>query len=223
MRHLFLKPILTVLVATPLHASRIGVLSLCLALGVPAGEAFAEPPKRLVIVGDSLTEGFGVSRDLAYPSLLQNKIDAAKKPWRVINAGVSGSTSASAASRIAWQLKQKPHLIVLALGANDGLRGLKPEALQSNLVTAIQACQKAAVPVLLVGMKMPPNYGAAYTRAFEEAFQKAARQTGVPFIPFLLENVAGKPDLNLPDGIHPNEKGHALMAEHIFRELEKFL
>lgn len=179
--------------------------------------------KKLVLVGDSLTEGFGVSRERAYPALLQQKIDRAGKRWRVINSGISGSTAASAASRVEWVLKQKPHLIILALGANDGLRGTPVKNIEENLGKAITIAQKAGVKIILAGIKLPPNYGKAYTGDFWAIYPRLSKRFGVPLIPFLLDRVAGQPDLNLADGIHPNEKGHAIVAETVFRAIEKLL
>jgi acyl-CoA thioesterase-1 len=185
--------------------------------------AFAADVKHLVIVGDSITEGFGVSQSQAYPALLQKKIDKLNKSWLVVSSGISGSTTASAPSRIQWHLKQKPALIILALGANDGLRGTKTKVIEENLTKALDLCRHAGVKVVLAGMKMPPNYGSNYTTEFEAVFLRVASKTGVPFIPFLLDKVAGDPKLNLEDGIHPNEKGHAIVAETVFKAIRKLL
>ncbi|HMN68322.1 MAG TPA: arylesterase [Bdellovibrionales bacterium] len=174
----------------------------------------------MVIIGDSLTEGYGVSRAQSYPTLLQAKIKTAGLKWDVINSGISGSTSASASSRVKWHLKQKPDLIVLALGANDGLRGTSVKAMRGNLEAGIDLSKKAGVKTILVGIRMPPNYGAAYTKEFEAAFKQVADKTKVRLIPFLLLDVAGKKELNLTDGIHPNEKGHAIIAETMFQALK---
>lgn len=184
---------------------------------------FAESPKHLVIIGDSITEGFGVSQSQAFPALLQKKIDKLNKKWMVMSSGISGSTTASAPSRVQWHTKQKPALIVLALGANDGLRGTKVKVIEDNLTKALDLCKQAGVKVVLAGMKMPPNYGDDYTKEFEAVFLKVASKTGVPFIPFLLDKVAGDAKLNLDDGIHPNEKGHAVVAETVFKGVQKFL
>lgn len=199
---------------------RFAALSLVLCLGATA---LAADMKKLVIIGDSITEGYGVSQDQAYPTLLQKKIDDAKKSWRVVNSGISGSTAASAASRVGWVLKQKPDLILIALGANDGLRGTSVKSIEDNLNAAIELCKKAAVKVMLVGMRLPPNYGADYTKQFEAVFARVAKKQGVPFIPFLLENVGGDRSLNLADGIHPNEKGHAIVADTVFNAVKNFL
>jgi acyl-CoA thioesterase-1 len=183
----------------------------------------AASPKRLIIIGDSITEGFGVSHEQAFPALLQKKIDKLDKNWLVVGSGISGSTTASAPSRVQWHVKQKPALIILALGANDGLRGTKTKVIEENLTKALDICRKAGIKVVLAGMKMPPNYGSEYTKEFEAVFLRVASKTGVPFIPFLLDKVAGDPKLNQEDGIHPNEKGHAIIAETVFKAIHKLL
>jgi acyl-CoA thioesterase-1 len=189
---------------------------------LPAG-ADATKTKRLVIIGDSLTEGYGVSRAKAWPALLQKKIEALGKPYEVINAGISGSTAASAPSRMAWQLKSKPDLILLALGANDGLRGTSVKAMEENLSQALAMAKKEKIAVYLAGNKIPPNYGKAYTADFEAAFKRVADKHSVPLLPFILLGVGGVTDLNLADGIHPNEKGHKIVAETVFTFLRKYL
>lgn len=196
----------------------IWLFSILIASGFTTG---SEPEKKLVLIGDSLTEGFGVSRERAYPAILQKKIEAAGKNWKVMNSGVSGSTSASAPSRVEWILRQRPDLILLALGGNDGLRGTNVKSMEEGLAKAIEKCQQAKVTVILAGMKLPPNLGRQYNREFEGVFPRLAKKYGIPLIPFLLENVGGYPKLNLPDGIHPNEKGHEIIAETVFKALEK--
>jgi acyl-CoA thioesterase-1 len=183
--------------------------------------AAASGLKRIVIIGDSITEGYGVSREQAYPALVQKSADADKKKWQVVNAGISGSTSASAVSRINWHLKNPPGAIVLALGANDGLRGNDPADLEKNLVAAIELCQAQGVKVILLGMKMPPNYGAEYKKKFEPIYPRLAKRFKVPLLTFLLDGVAGQSGLNLADGIHPNEKGHAVIASKLYPFLKK--
>lgn len=183
----------------------------------------AASPKHLIILGDSITEGFGVSHDQAYPALLQKKIDKLNKNWLVVGSGISGSTTASAPSRVQWYIKQKPALMILALGANDGLRGTKTKTIEENLTKALDICRQAKIKVVLAGMRMPPNYGNEYTKEFEAVFSKVAGKTGVPFIPFLLDKVAGDPKLNQADGIHPNEKGHEVVAETVFKAIRKLL
>ena len=175
---------------------------------------------QIIVLGDSLTEGFGVSKSDAYPNLLQGRIArAGHANLAVINAGIGGSTSASAVPRVKWQLQNKPAVLILALGANDGLRGLKPEETFKNLGEAILLAQENKIKVLLVGMIAPPNYGKDYTRKFQAVFPDLAKKYHVPLVPFLLENVAGNPQLNQPDGLHPNEKGHQIMAKTVLQHL----
>lgn len=171
--------------------------------------------KKLLILGDSLTEGYGVARDSAYPALVEKELRKAKKDWTVIGSGFSGSTSASAVSRLKWQLKSKPDLLVLALGANDGLRGLSVDELEKNLSSAVEVAKKENVPVVLAGMMMPPNYSRDYSEKFKAVFPRVAKKHGLKFYPFLLDGVAGRAELNLSDGIHPNEKGHRIIAEKL--------
>ncbi len=180
-------------------------------------------PKKLVVLGDSLTEGYGVSREAAFPALLEKKIKDAKKDWTVVNAGISGSTSASAVNRLKWMLKSKPDLLILALGANDGLRGLPTEELEKNLGAAIELIQKEKVPLILAGMMMPPNYSKEYTDKFAAVYPRLAKKYKIRLIPFLLEGIAGEAAMNQPDGIHPNEKGHAVLAENIFKHIKEQL
>jgi acyl-CoA thioesterase-1 len=176
--------------------------------------------KTLVILGDSLTEGYGVQKEKAFPALLEKKLKDAKIDWKVTNAGVSGSTSASAPSRTDWILKSKPDAILLALGANDGLRGLTTESMEKNLKNAISKMKAAKVKVFLAGMQMPPNFGAEYTKNYREVFPRLAKEEKIELLPFLLEKVAGENKLNLADRIHPNEEGHKIIAETVFQFLK---
>lgn len=190
-------------------------------------------PGRLLILGDSITEGYGVAKENSYPTLLEAKIknwksslnQAAKgfSTWQVINSGVSGSTTASAASRLKWVMKDKPDIIVLALGANDGLRGLPIGETKKNLSQAIELIQKENVKVVIAGMQMPPNYGKSFTQEFRDIFPQLSKKYKIKLIPFLLDQVAGVSDLNQADGIHPNEKGHQIIAETVFRVIKDML
>lgn len=179
--------------------------------------------KRLVVLGDSLTEGYGVAKDSAYPALLELKIQTSGKNWKVINAGITGSTTASAPGRLKWILKAKPDLILLVLGGNDGLRGLKVSASEKNLATAIELIKKENVKVVLVGIYTPPNYGQEYGSQFRKMYSDLAKKYAIPLIPFILDQVAGNPKLNQADGIHPNEAGHKIMAENVFNSLKDLL
>lgn len=176
---------------------------------------------RVTFLGDSLTEGFGVDKRAAYPALVEDLLNGKfKKSVRAINAGISGSTSASAASRMNWILKSQPDAVVLALGANDGLRGLSVQEMEKNLSQAIDIALKNQVKVFLIGMRVPPNYGADYSKSFEDTFLKLSKKyPAVSFMPFLLEGVGGEKKLNLPDGIHPNEEGHKVVAQNVAKFL----
>jgi acyl-CoA thioesterase I len=185
--------------------------------------SFASPQKSIVLLGDSLTEGFGVAKEAAYSSILQKKIAQAGKNWNVVNSGISGSTSASAPSRMNWVLKNKPDMVLLALGGNDALRGLRISDTKKNLQQAIEIAQQKKVRVVLAGIRPPPNYGEKYTHEYEELFRSLAKKYKVKLIPFLLEDVAGRKNLNLADGIHPNEKGHEIVAETVFQGIKDLL
>lgn len=180
--------------------------------------------KKLVVLGDSLTEGYGVAKDQAFPAVLEKKIQASgKKEWTVVNAGVSGSTTASGVGRMKWVFKSKPDLVILALGANDGLRGLKVEDSEKNLAKAIEYAQEQKVKVILGGLYMPPNYGKEYTEKFKQMYSNLAKKYKIPLIPFVLDKVAGDPKYNLADGIHPNEAGHKIVAETVYQEIKGLL
>ncbi|MFN8792665.1 MAG: arylesterase [Bdellovibrionales bacterium] len=184
----------------------------------------AQSPQNLVIIGDSLTEGYGVSFEQSYPYLLEQKLKKSGKNWKVTNHGISGSTTASAPARVRWIMKNPPDLVVLALGANDGLRGFKPEATEKNLNEAIQLLKQKNIKVLLAAMKMPPNYkGGSFAQKFEDLYPALAKKNHVPLIPFILEGVAGRPDMNQKDGIHPNVKGHEVIAETLFKSISGHL
>ncbi len=188
--------------------------------------AFANPaatPKRLLVLGDSLTEGYGVAKASAFPALLEKKIQATGKNWIVINAGISGSTTAGGLARLKWQLNNKPDLMILALGANDGLRGLDVKATEKNLAETIELAQQEKVQVVLAGMMLPPNYGEDYRKQFQKIYDRLADKYKVKKIPFLLQGVAGDPKLNLADGIHPNEKGHQMIADMVFESIKGLL
>ena len=179
---------------------------------------------RILILGDSLTEGYGVSAQQAFPSLLEKKLNDEfssdkNRSYEIINAGISGSTSSGGVSRIEWLLKSKPDFLILALGGNDGLRGVPVEETKNNLEKIILAAKSKDIPTLLAGMKMPPNYGIEYTREFSKQFEDLANQEDVPLIPFLLEGVGGNPAMNLPDRIHPNPAGHQKIAETVYQNL----
>ena len=191
----------------------------------PAATAAAARDARPLVVafGDSLTAGYGLPRAQAYTTLLQQKLDSAGLAYRVVNAGVSGDTSAGGVRRIAWALEGNVKFLILELGGNDALRGLPVTELRKNLAQIIEAAQKRGVTVLLAGMEAPPNLGAAYTTAFRQVYRDLARQYKLAFIPFVLEGIGGIQTLNQPDGIHPNAEGEKRMTETIWRSLKPLL
>jgi acyl-CoA thioesterase I len=176
---------------------------------------------RVVCLGDSLTAGLGLaSTDQAYPALLADRLKQAGLGYDVINAGVSGDTSAGGLRRVEWSLQGDVRVLIVALGANDGLRGLPPTELRSNLETIVATAQKRNVRVLLLGMEAPPNFGTAYTRDFRAVYAHVAADRKVPLVPFFLEGVAGVGKLNQADGIHPTAEGQRKIADTIWRNLE---
>jgi acyl-CoA thioesterase-1 len=178
---------------------------------------------RIVAFGNSLTAGLGVPRDQSYPAHLQRTLDAAGYAYQVVNAGVSGDTTAGGARRVSWALNSAPVIVILELGGNDGLRGLSLQETRANLERIIQQLQQASVTVVLAGMKLPPNYGQDYTAGFEALYQALAKQYHLTLIPFFLDGVATSSTLNQADGIHPTGEGYRLIVEKIFPVLEPLL
>lgn len=168
----------------------------------------------VAFLGDSLTAGLGLEEYEAYPAVLADELARAGEPIRVINAGVSGDTSAGGLRRLSWLLRQKPAVLVVGLGANDGLRGLPVEDTERNLREIVRRAQEAGARVLLLGMKIPTNYG-DYAAQFTDLYPRVARDLGVPLVPFLLEGVGGMPDLNQADGIHPTAEGQRKVAGNV--------
>jgi len=178
----------------------------------------------ILFLGDSLTEGLGVSKKDAFPKLVETLIQSElKKSIVVINGGVSGSTSSDGLDRLKWYLKKKPYLIFLALGANDGLRGLNLKQSQKNLEEIIKYAQESNAKVLLAGMLIPPNYGPEYSERFKKMYEKIKIKYQLRSMPFLLEGIAGKKEFNQRDGIHPNEKGHKYIAKKVFEFIKEDL
>lgn len=178
---------------------------------------------RVVVLGDSLTAGLGLPETEAYPALLQKRMDAAGYRIDVVNAGVSGDTSAGGLRRLDWALDGDVRVLVVALGANDGLRGLPVDRLKENLDTIITRAKERKITVVLAGMEAPPNYGPEYTAGFRAAYRDLARDHGVIFVPFLLDKVAGQSQLNQGDGIHPNAQGARVIAETMWQALQPVL
>ena len=186
-----------------------------------AGPAAAEPV--IVALGDSLTAGLGVAPEEAYPARLTERLRREGYDYRVVNAGVSGDTSAGGLRRLDWVLRAKPEIVIVALGANDGLRGQPVTALRDNLAAIVRRIRAAGAQVLLAGMRMPPNYGETFTRDFAAAYAEVARSADVRLVPFLLDGVAANPGLNLPDGIHPNAAGHRVIADRLWPHVRALL
>ena len=190
----------------------------------PSAREAIDTAPRIIFLGDSLTAGLGLSADRSFPALIEARLKAAGYGYSVVNAGVSGDTSAGGLRRLEWALGEgEPRILVVALGGNDGLRGLPPPALQKNLAAIIEAGKRRNLTVLLAGMEAPPNYGAEYTAAFRQTFLDLARTHEVTLIPFLLQGVAGDAALNQADGIHPNERGARVVADLVWEALEPAL
>ncbi len=205
--------------------------------GPPAGESPAAAPadaenapransrKVILFLGDSLTAGYGLDPEQAFPALVQEKIDARGWSYEVVNAGVSGDTTSGGLARTDWLLKRPVEVLFLELGGNDGLRGIPPEVTRKNLHGIVNKTREKNPQAALVvaGMLVPPNMGPEYFNQFRDIFPEIASQHQGVLIPFLLEGVAARPELNLPDGIHPTAEGHKLVADHVWSYLEPLL
>ena len=192
-----------------------------------ASLAFAGPvhaTERIVVAfGDSLTAGLGVMPDESYPAQLQARLRADGYAYRVVNAGASGDTTAGGLRRVDWALKNKPDIVIVALGANDAMRGQDLASVRANLDGIVARFQKAGARVLVVGMEMPPNYGERYAADFRRLYVEVARKRGAAFMPFLLDGVAGNPQLNQGDGIHPTAEGYRIVVDRLWPYLEPML
>lgn len=216
----------------------LATLWLALACGAPAREESASLPEAapapavvsettavaepvvaqgplVVFLGDSLTAGMGLAEEQAFPALVRDRLVDEGMAVRIVNAGVSGDTTAGGMRRLSWVLRQGPDVVVVGLGANDGLRGLPLAATEANLREIVRLAREGGARVVLLGMKLPPNYGPDYVMGFEAIFPRLARELAVPLVPFLLEGVGGEPDFNLGDGLHPNAAGHERLAENV--------
>ncbi|MEO8258757.1 MAG: arylesterase [Acidobacteriota bacterium] len=186
----------------------------------PVGDVSAP---RVVVLGDSLTAGLGLSMRDAYPTVLQDLIKEAGLSYTIVNAGVSGDTSAGGVSRLEWALDGDVRVLIVALGGNDGLRGLPAAELTRNLSTIIERAQARQIAVVLAGMEAPPNHGFDYTAAFHNVYPALAKKYRIPLVPFLLQGVGGIADLNQPDGIHPTAAGARLVAANVWNTLKPVL
>lgn len=187
--------------------------------------AVADKIKTIIFFGNSLTAGYGIEPSEAFPALIQKKIDSLRLSYKVVNAGVSGETTSGGNSRIDWILRQPVDVFVLELGANDGLRGIPISETKNNLQSIINKVL-AVYPrakIILAGMQIPPNMGQQYTSQFRSVFPDLAKKNNIPLIPFILEGVGGEEKLNLPDGIHPTEEGHKIVAENIWLVMKDIL
>ncbi|MEJ2145995.1 MAG: arylesterase [Acidobacteriota bacterium] len=192
-----------------------------------ASTGLAADPGRpvLLVLGDSLTAGYGLDPSQAYPAQLQKKIDAAGLDVEVVNAGLSGETSAGGARRVNWLLRRRVDILLLELGANDGLRGISLDSTRKNLQHIIDETHDRYphAQVVIAGMLVPPNLGPDYSQRFRDLFRELAEKNQATLIPFLLEGVAGKPELNQADGIHPTPDGHKLVAENVWKVIRPLL
>ena len=202
----------------------IAVLSFVL-LGDIISTIARQQQKNILFFGNSLTAGYGLDPELAFPNLIQQKINGNNNGYMVINAGLSGETSAGGLNRIDWVMSQPIDIFILELGANDGLRGLPLESTRNNLQGIIDKVKQKYpnVKIVIAGMMVPPNMGEAYSKAFIKIYRELSIKNNASLIPFLLEGVAGIPDLNLPDGIHPNVEGQQIVAENIWNVLQPIL
>ncbi len=197
----------------------LAALVLAALLAAPAGAQ----ERVIVAFGDSLTAGQGVPAQQSYPALLAARLRAEGYPYRVVNAGVSGDTTAGGLRRVDWALRLGPEVVILELGINDALRGQDLETVRSNLHQLVERFQSAGVRVLIAGMRLPPNYGAGYGATFQRLYEEVARKRGAALMPFFLDGVAGDPRLNQLDGIHPTADGYRLIVDRLWPHLRPLL
>jgi acyl-CoA thioesterase-1 len=218
--------------------SRIPILCCVLALASCSGNARVSIPPReagapalaipadaptVVFLGDSITAGLGLDADEAFPAVLQAALAEEGLPFRLVNAGVSGDTSAGGLRRLDWVLKSEPRVLVVELGGNDGLRGQAVDGIEANLRAIVERAEEKGVRVLLLGMRIPPSYGADYAASFAALYEHLALEETLAFVPFFMEGVGGDPRLNQPDGLHPTAAGHRRLAENILPALRSLL
>jgi acyl-CoA thioesterase-1 len=199
------------------------LISTMIALLAPQQPATRDSRQVILAFGDSLTAGYGVPHGSGYPDQLQRKLDSLGYKYRIVNMGISGDTTSGGRARMQAALNVMPSIVILELGANDGLRGMPVAAMQANLEQMIAEFQKARAKVILAGMTLPRNYGVAYVSSFEEAFRSLAKKYNLPLIPFFLEGVAGNPKYTLPDFMHPNAEGYTLVTDIVMKTLEPVL
>ncbi|MBK6639080.1 MAG: arylesterase [Rhodocyclaceae bacterium] len=209
------------------HRSLVLSLSfvlLLLSLWLPLARAQAPSPPTVLIYGDSLSAGYGIALEQSWPSLLQKRLASAQRPYRLVNASISGETTAGGRARLEAALNEsKPAVMVLALGANDGLRGLPVAQMRDNLSAMLRLARERKVRVLLVGMRLPPNYGPAYNQAFEASFAQLAKAEKAALLPFLLEPIAADANAFQPDQLHPVAAAQPRLLEHVWSALKPLL
>lgn len=190
-----------------------------------ASEEVAQKPRKVIFFGDSLTAAYGLDPGEGFPAIIQTKLDESGYNYKVVNAGLSGETSAGGNERVDWVLQQSVDVFVLELGGNDGLRGFDPEVTYQNLQAIIDKVKRKApeAQIILAGMEAPPNMGQEYTQAFRKVYRRLADENELPLIPFLLKDVGGIQELNLPDGIHPNREGQKIVAKNVWEVLQPLL
>lgn len=177
----------------------------------------------VAFLGDSITAGLHLAQHEAWPAVLQRRLAREGVPFHVVNGGVSGDTTAGGLSRVAWLTKRTPRVVVVALGGNDGLRGIPLDEVEKNLRAIVAQVRDAGAVPLLLGYRIPPNYGPDYANGFDALYPRLAEELDVAFVPFFMDGVAGEPDLNLPDGIHPTPRGHEILAENVAGALKTLL
>lgn len=203
----------------------LGIAAVCMLLAglVGTGSAAAANPPKVLVFGDSLAAGFGLPPEASFPARLEARLLADGVRARVVNAGVSGDTTAGGLQRLDWALAEKPDVVILELGANDALRGIDPDTVRANLDALIDKIKASGARVLLAGMRAPPNWGEAYQKRFDALYPALAKAHGVALYPFFLDGVAMEPALNQPDGLHPNARGVAALVDRIAPHVEKLL
>jgi len=209
----------------PMNVKQTFCALMCSIALTSSAQSTTNGPKTIVVLGDSIAAGAGVDPEEAYPALLQEKIRSAGLNFTVVNAGVSGDTSADGLNRINWLLRRPVDVLILELGGNDGLRGISPAVTETNLQTIIDRVKQknSHAEIVIAGMQMPKNMGETYTTAFREIFPALAKRNHAALVPFLLEGVGGKPELNQPDQIHPTAAGHRIVAENVWKVLKTVL
>lgn len=189
---------------------------------LPPLEIPADAPT-VAFLGDSITAGLHLPAEQAFPAIVQRRLAEAGRPFHRVDGGVSGDTSAGGRRRIDWLLRSAPDIVVIELGGNDGLRGLALERIEENLRAIVASTREAGARPLLLGMRIPPSYGPEYVEGFAALYERIAAELEVPLVPFFMDGVGGVPDLNLPDGLHPNPEGHQRLAERLIEPLETVL